>query len=133
MVTASFLLLTPIWLAGDGPDRLTKVYAMAASSSEPFFENPARQYVAIADGAAYHAVNLETFTAVALFEPLSFSVLNTVRRLCVVCSGFLYQGNTCSAANMCGIVLVFVGSGIYNVAAEEMRKTQDEKVSVDTE
>ena len=40
---------------------------------------------------------------------------DTMRRLCVVCSGFVFQGNTCTLLNACGIALVIGGAGTYNV------------------
>ena len=53
------------------------------------------------------------FRSIALFEPLTFAVVDTVRRLCVVASGFAYQGNPCSWVNVAGIALVFSGAGWY--------------------
>ena len=38
-----------------------------------------------------------------------------MRRLCVVCSGFVFQGNACTLLNACGIALVIGGAGTYNV------------------
>ena len=42
-------------------------------------------------------------------------VQDTMRRLCVVCSGFVFQGNACTLLNACGIALVIGGAGTYNV------------------
>ena len=67
----------------------------------------------VADGVAYHMANVGTFGAIAAFAPLTFSVIDTVRRLCVVISGFLFQGNPASTVNVVGVLIVFAGAGWY--------------------
>lgn len=69
----------------------------------------------VADGVAYHAANVGTFTSIDTFDSLTFAIIDTLRRLLVVCSGFVYQGNPCTTQNMVGITLVIFGVGCYNI------------------
>eukprot|EP01046_Picozoa_sp_COSAG06_P027225 COSAG06_NODE_2391_length_6964_cov_80.625055_4_plen_332_part_00 len=71
--------------------------------------------LAAVEGTLYHMSNVGTFTSIEIFDPLSFAIIDTLRRLCVVVSGFLYQGNPCTMVNACGIVLVIGGAGAYNI------------------
>jgi uncharacterized membrane protein len=68
-----------------------------------------------ADGLAYHSANVGTFTSLDTFNSLTFAIIDTLRRLLVVCSGFVYQGNPCTPQNLVGIVLVIFGAGCYNI------------------
>ena len=103
----SFFLLMPLWIHGGGVERLNRMLA----------GDKAMDFVSIVgiDGVAYHMANIGTFTSIGVFEPLSFAIIDTLRRLMVVCSGFIYQGNVCTLTNIVGIVLVIVGAGLYNV------------------
>jgi drug/metabolite transporter (DMT)-like permease len=106
-VGGSFALLLPIWVYSGGVQRLA--FALAGDKAVEFMA------MVTFNGAAYHAANVGTFTSLATFDSLSFAIIDTLRRLLVVCSGFVYQGNPCTTANMLGIVLVVVGAGMYNV------------------
>ena len=105
--SGSFALLLPLWAAGGGAPRL------AAGFAAPGGTGAALLRILVADGVLYHLANVGTFRSISLFEPLTFSVIDTVRRLCVVVSGFVYQGNPCSWVNVAGIALVFSGAGWY--------------------
>lgn len=102
----SFALLLPMWIARGGVPRLVAAFTHAALG------RPLALALA-ADGFSYYLANIGTFRSITMLDSLSFSVLDTVRRLCVVASGFVLQGNPCSTVNVAGIALVFAGAGAY--------------------
>ena len=112
MCTGSLLLLTAMdAIRSDGGwHRLLS----AAGSTEP---GRGATLVALAaiEGTLYHMSNVGTFTSIDIFDPLSFAIIDTLRRLSVVVSGFFFQGNPCTLVNACGIALVIGGAGSYNV------------------
>jgi drug/metabolite transporter (DMT)-like permease len=108
-VTAgSFLMLLPLWSAGSGPARVAALVGADDVNGGRLLR------VALLDGLTYYLANVGTFSAVSKCSPLSYAVTDTVRRLLVVCSGFVYQGNPCSFLNAGGVVLVFFGVAVYN-------------------
>eukprot|EP01043_Picozoa_sp_COSAG02_P029665 COSAG02_NODE_1857_length_10645_cov_24.485302_7_plen_356_part_00 len=123
MTTGSLLLLSAmdVALSEGGWGRL-----LSAAASSEAGRGTTLVLLAVAEGTLYHLSNVGTFTSIEIFEPLSFAIIDTLRRLCVVVSGFFYQGNPCTVINACGIVLVIGGAGAYNVvkgrAAKEQKK-----------
>lgn len=83
----------------------------------------------LGDGLAYHSANVGTFTSLDTFNSLTFAIIDTLRRLLVVCSGFVYQGNPCTMQNLVGIVLVIFGAGCYNVLKDSSTKGDDTATS----
>ena len=104
--SGSLLLLLPLWLLGGGLARVAGAVGNAQHGVGLLLWS-------VADGVAYHMANVGTFGAIAAFTPLTFSVIDTVRRLCVVISGFVFQGNPASTINIVGVVVVFAGAGWY--------------------
>ena len=102
--SGSFALLLPMWALGGGAPRLAAGFDAVG---------PSLVKILLADGFLSPLANVGTFRSISLFEPLTFAVVDTVRRLCVVVSGFVYQGNPCSWVNVAGIALVFSGAGWY--------------------
>ena len=105
--SGSFLLLLPHWLANGGLQRLQ--FALGGPKSAGLVSMVAY------DGLAYHCANVGTFRSIDTFDSLSFAIIDTLRRLLVVCSGFVFQGNPCTVQNGVGILLVIAGAGCYNV------------------
>ena len=124
MTTGSLLLLTAMdfGLSDGGWHRLIS----AAASSEPGKGTTLIMLAAI-EGTLYHMSNVGTFTSIEIFDPLSFAIIDTLRRLCVVMSGFIFQGNPCTLVNACGIVLVIGGAGTYNVVKSKAGAQSREK------
>jgi len=113
----SFLLLLPLWAVRGGGQRLATGFLHD--------QGGALARALALDGVTYYLANVGTFRSITMLDPLSFSVLDTVRRLCVVASGFVFQGNPCSAINVAGIALVFVGAAAYARATAQVSATKE--------
>ena len=110
-----FLLLSTADIAlGEGG--WGRLLASAAASGSAGQQGLSLVALAGIEGTLYHMSNVGTFTSIEIFDPLSFAIIDTLRRLCVVVSGFFYQGNECTVTNACGIALVIGGAGAYNIA-----------------
>lgn len=115
MTSGSFLLLSTADIAlGEGG--WGRLLASAAASGSAGQQGLSLVALAGIEGTLYHMSNVGTFTSIEIFDPLSFAIIDTLRRLCVVVSGFFYQGNECTVTNACGIALVIGGAGAYNIA-----------------
>ena len=121
MTAGSLLLLSAmdVILSTGGWHRLLS----AAGSTEPG-KGTTLITLAVIEGTLYHMSNVGTFTSIEIFDPLSFAIIDTLRRLCVVVSGFCFQGNPCTLVNACGIVLVIGGAGAYNVVKSKSTSAQ---------
>ena len=125
MTSGSLLLLSAmdVVVSAGGWHRLLS----AAGSSEPG-KGTTLIILAAVEGTLYHMSNVGTFTSIEMFDPLSFAIIDTLRRLCVVVSGFFFQGNPCTVVNACGIVLVIGGAGAYNIAkSKASAQSKEEK------
>ena len=113
---SAFTLLTAQHAAATGGPARLQFALSGLAGPDPLASKSAELVgMVVADGLAYHAANVGTFTSIDTFNSLTFAIIDTLRRLLVVCSGFVYQGNPCTIQNMVGIVLVIFGAGCYNV------------------
>eukprot|EP00405_Crypthecodinium_cohnii_P018486 CAMPEP_0206482156 /NCGR_PEP_ID=MMETSP0324_2-20121206/38696_1 /ASSEMBLY_ACC=CAM_ASM_000836 /TAXON_ID=2866 /ORGANISM="Crypthecodinium cohnii, Strain Seligo" /LENGTH=315 /DNA_ID=CAMNT_0053960029 /DNA_START=16 /DNA_END=963 /DNA_ORIENTATION=+ len=112
----AWITLCPLWLFSGGPQRLLS------------FDGSRLKLVALclADGGMYYSEQAAQNQIIQLVPFLSFSVIDTLRRLAIVCvSGFLVQGNPCTMLNGFGIALVLSGAIGYNYLKESLTKKVD--------
>lgn len=69
----------------------------------------------LVNGLSDYVENVAATVSCGLFEPLTFSVLDTLRRLVVILvCGFVARGNRAGPANVAGTLLVLSGAVLYS-------------------
>lgn len=106
IISFALVSLLPFWVSGGGPRR------MLAFDGDLY-----RLFtLVLLDGGMYYIEQVLQNQVLAAVPFLAFAVIDTLRRLCIVCvSGFLIQGNTCTMKNALGIVLVLLGAIVFNL------------------
>lgn len=105
----ALVTLTPIWILYGGPWRLASHWAKTDSDAKW-----AIVLFSSFDGVLYFAEQAASFTALGHFRPLSFAVIDTVRRLSIVMvAGYWVQGTPLTAAKALGVALVLAGGLCY--------------------
>lgn len=101
----ALVILLPIWLLGGGPERLGGHIASATDEVRNRI-----LFLAATDGVLYFIEQSASFAALQSFRPLSFAVIDTLRRLCIVIvAGFWMQGTAMTVSRLLGVLLVLTG------------------------
>eukprot|EP00441_Pelagodinium_beii_P045553 CAMPEP_0197624152 /NCGR_PEP_ID=MMETSP1338-20131121/3913_1 /TAXON_ID=43686 ORGANISM="Pelagodinium beii, Strain RCC1491" /NCGR_SAMPLE_ID=MMETSP1338 /ASSEMBLY_ACC=CAM_ASM_000754 /LENGTH=348 /DNA_ID=CAMNT_0043194253 /DNA_START=70 /DNA_END=1116 /DNA_ORIENTATION=+ len=108
-------VLLPIWLGTGGAARLAGHWEIA---------DPGARWqilsLTVIDGVLYFVEQNASFAALKGFQPLTFAVIDTLRRLSiVVVAGFCVQGTVVTASKAGGILLVMLG-GLWFAYAREL-------------
>eukprot|EP00928_Gymnodinium_smaydae_P045008 TRINITY_DN30045_c0_g1_i1.p1 TRINITY_DN30045_c0_g1~~TRINITY_DN30045_c0_g1_i1.p1 ORF type:complete len:343 (-),score=81.02 TRINITY_DN30045_c0_g1_i1:79-1107(-) len=117
-VLLAFTWLLPFWAVGGGPQRL-----LAFEGNHTWLVT-----LVLADGCMYYLEQVLQQVVLRELPLLPFQVIDTLRRLVIVCvSGFLLQGNTCTALNALGITLVLSGAVAHNAQRAREQRQQLER------
>lgn len=109
------VIQSPTWAADGGVGRVVAA-----------FDDTAFLRLVLLNGAMYYAEQVMQFQAIQTYQPLSYSVIDTLRRLTiVVVTGFVLRGDSFNLTKCIGILIVCCGAVYYN-----MTKTAMEKASV---
>jgi len=101
----ALVTLLPIWLLGGGLARLGGHIASATDEVRNRI-----LFLAATDGVLYFIEQSASFAALQSFRPLSFAVIDTLRRLCIVIvAGFWMQGTALTVSRLLGVLLVLTG------------------------
>ena len=99
------------------------VAALNNSSTGPAFQ----QLVAV-NGAMYYAEQVMQFKAIESYQSLTYSVIDTVRRLAiVVVTGYFLRGDKFNLTKSAGVVIVCAGAIYYNVSKEQSSSAEPAK------
>ncbi|CAE8663216.1 unnamed protein product, partial [Polarella glacialis] len=103
---ALFLLL-PVWFCTGGADRFLAHWQSSDAGTQQSI-----LLMSALDGFLYFTEQTASFSALQSFQPLTFAVIDTLRRLSIVMvAGFWVQGTVLTANKAIGILLV-VGGGL---------------------
>ena len=132
----SFVVLVPPWLygipglpyavsPGGGAARVAAAFTQGTDSAA-WWSTSSLIGCNLWNAVAYHMANVGTFSAIGAFDPLTFAVIDTMRRLVVVVFAFWTQNNLDWATglpwpldrlpdplNLLGIFTVCLGAGWY--------------------
>ena len=108
------LMLAPVWVGEGGPARV------AAALSHAKLGGAFQQLIAL-NGAMYYAEQVMQFKAIESYATLTYGVIDTIRRLCiVVCTGYFLRGETFNTSKSVGVGVVCVGAIYYNKVKDQL-------------
>eukprot|EP00933_Yihiella_yeosuensis_P072589 TRINITY_DN81022_c0_g1_i1.p1 TRINITY_DN81022_c0_g1~~TRINITY_DN81022_c0_g1_i1.p1 ORF type:complete len:405 (+),score=57.32 TRINITY_DN81022_c0_g1_i1:72-1286(+) len=121
----ALIALLPIWLLGGGVGRMANHWNSVSL--------PIRYEIlcmTVLDGVLYYTEQSASFSALQSYRPLTFAVIDTVRRLSiVVIAGFIVQGTVLTLSKAVGIFLVICGGLTFAYATDQ----EKQKVSMSME
>jgi len=110
-VVAALLIQTPTWLVDGGLHRVT-----LACDNTGFLK------LVVLNGAMYYMEQVMQYHAIQSYQPLSYSVIDTLRRLCiVVVTGFFLRGDLFNTTKCAGILIVCGGAVYYNMVTQQLQ------------
>ena len=110
------LMLAPTWMDEGGPVRV------AAALAHGDLGRPFKQLIAL-NGAMYYAEQVMQFRAIESYAPLTYGVIDTVRRLCiVVITGYFMRDEVFTTNKSVGVAVVCFGAIYYNRVKDEVGK-----------
>ena len=114
------LVQMPTWVFGGGSQRV--MAALTAENGSSFVR------LIVTNGLMYYAEQVMQFMAIHTYLPLSYSVIDTVRRLTiVVVTGYFLRGDVFTPTKCAGVLVVCGGAVFYNYAKEKGQKLATKK------
>jgi len=108
------IIQAPTWVIGTGPSNVVAAINHAEKGSA-FVE-----LVAI-NGAMYYAEQVMQFKAIDTYASLTYSVIDTIRRLAiVVVTGYFIMGDTFNIYKSVGVCIVCAGAIYYNISKDSV-------------
>ncbi|OQR68402.1 solute carrier family 35 member E1-like [Tropilaelaps mercedesae] len=114
----ALLICLPLWLALDVP-RLVRNRELTRHAD---FITIVLLFV---DGFLNFAQNLVAFTMLNMLSPLTYSVCNAAKRICIISFSLLMLHNPVTAANVFGMTLAIFGVLLYNKAKQDAQISKE--------
>ena len=109
------LVQAPTWALGGGVGRVAA--ALGGARGAAF-----ARLIAV-NGVCYYAEQVMQFQAIKTYAPLTYSVVDTLRRLTiVVITGYFLRNEAFTATKCVGVLVVCAGAVYYNYAKESAAK-----------
>eukprot|EP00744_Colponema_vietnamica_P014206 GILI01019899.1.p1 GENE.GILI01019899.1~~GILI01019899.1.p1 ORF type:complete len:357 (+),score=69.64 GILI01019899.1:95-1165(+) len=111
-------IILPMWITFGGPQDLFTSFRLTTSMSDWW-----DLFVLLIVGAiTYHVEITLCFCVLSSVSPLSFSIIDVVRRLIVIISSVFIFGNVLTPANKLGVVTATIGVILYNISVANAKK-----------
>jgi drug/metabolite transporter (DMT)-like permease len=113
------IIQAPEWTMGPGPSNVHAAINGVVVGGEKDDTSGFLKLVAI-NGAMYYAEQVMQFKAIDSYTSLTYSVIDTIRRLAIVCvTGFMLRGDSFNATKFVGVCIVCAGAIYYNISKEK--------------